>query len=89
MIKQIKKKENLNYFPCIIHLRKKTAIIFCYTFSGAEDDLIEPSNSHHMIELVFSWAKENLNTEKPRFDDLTEQVCFLLPNSSGAHMFLY
>lgn len=47
---------------------------------GADDDLIEPSNNRHMIELVLSWAKSNLDTEKPRLDDLTEQVNILYLN---------
>jgi hypothetical protein len=53
---------------------------------GADDDLIEPSNNRHMIELVLSWAKSNLDTEKPRLDDLTEQVylfkTYMLNNNS-------
>lgn len=50
---------------------------------GAAEDLIDPSNNRHMIALVLSWAKDNLDEEKPRLDDLTEQVNILYLNKDN------
>lgn len=50
---------------------------------GADEELIEPSNSHHMAELVLSWARDSIDTEKPRLDNLLEQVNILYLNKDN------
>lgn len=47
---------------------------------GADEDLIESSNDKHMFQLVLSWARQNINPEKPRLEELTEQVNVLYLN---------
>ncbi|CAG2191208.1 IVNS1ABP [Mytilus edulis] len=50
---------------------------------GADEELIEPSNSHHMAELVLNWARDSIDTEKPRLDNLLEQVNILYLNKDN------
>lgn len=49
--------------------------------SWIDQDLLESSNEKHMFELVLAWARENVDPNKPRIEDLTEQVnlWYLIP----------
>lgn len=52
--------------------------------TGADQDLLESSNEKHMFELVLAWARENVDPNKPRIEDLTEQVNVLNLNTDNS-----
>ncbi|XP_021340922.1 influenza virus NS1A-binding protein homolog A-like isoform X2 [Mizuhopecten yessoensis] len=50
---------------------------------GADPELVESSDDRHMFSLVLSWAKENIDQEKPRLEYLTEQTNILCLNADN------
>lgn len=69
-----------------VYSKKRITIAIRFDISddcllGADQDLLESSNEKHMFELVLAWARENVDPNKPRIEDLTEQVnlWYLIP----------
>ena len=44
---------------------------------GADENLLNSSNHHHLFELVLDWARNTLEDHKAKTDFLTEQVIHL------------
>ncbi|XP_041371031.1 influenza virus NS1A-binding protein homolog isoform X2 [Gigantopelta aegis] len=50
---------------------------------GADDNLLNSSNRHHLFELVLDWAHNTLDSHKAKIDFITEQVNVLLLSSDN------